>query len=77
MTDTTKAIPHGWIAPSYDENGARYREDDIQVAPFDRNGFAEISSAGGQTTVFTVDIYQAKALIDALQQAVADFEARE
>ena len=74
MTDNTKAISAGWIAPYYDKDGERDVMCDMRVTLSDdcHTPIVLTDDASGLQTCMT--IAQAEAMIDALQRALADCE---
>lgn len=77
MTDMTKAVPNddGWLAP-YNSiiHGMPIPRASINVSKFDTKGYLDIWDDAG--SIVDIPFDQAKALIDALQRAVADYEER-
>ena len=76
MTDTTKAISGGWIAPYWDKDGGRDIACDlrVEISADPDLPIVLIDEASCLRTEIPID--QAKALIDALQLAIAHVEAR-
>ena len=74
MTDKTKAIPRGWIAPYYDRIGERDADCDILVDTNDDDYLPIILNDFGMGTKSEIPLDQAKALIHALQMAIIEVE---
>lgn len=78
MTDMTKAIfSVGWIAPYYNEEGWRDAKCDLFVKISDDRYLPIVLRDEAACLESEMPIAQAKALIDALQRAVAEWEDRQ
>lgn len=76
MIDKTKAISGGWIAPYYDEEDGRDDACDLRVEIGDDSYLPIVLTDEASSLKSEMPLAQAKALIDALQKAVAECEAR-
>ena len=76
MTDTTKAISGGWIAPYWGKDGGRDIAFDLRVEISADPDFPIVLIDEASCLRTEIPIDQAKALIDALRLAIAHVEAR-